>query len=214
MSKDRVLGLLRQAKLFSGFTAKELRTVTELFPMEHRVYKRGERMAAEGEVVSRIGLIVHGEAVMRGVRNESDAHIPRWYGTGDAIGAEVVFTRKKTMPHAVYARRKAEVLWMPCDDPDDFLRLGEAPYAKLVKAFLQVVSEDAMHYLFRGDILAPNTVQDRILEYLRVSTAKTKSFKKLSRQEQADFLCVVRQSLSRAIAKMREEGTLPPDLFD
>lgn len=205
------LKILHASSLFQGFTQADLTYLLDCLKPKISAYEKYQFIAAAGDVFESIGILLSGEAAVYRENAAGDRVMITPLVPGDLFGEMLAFSGTQTWPVSVLAQENCDVLFLgkqkiigACE--------GMCPWHRaLIENLLKILSEKALFLNKKVEYLSIKSMRGRIATYLLEQSKKTRSsifMLPLSRNDMADFLNVSRPSMSREMARMRDEGLI------
>ena len=195
------------SKLFQNFSEDELEGFLAVASTSREAYKKGEVVANEEMPCSHIGIVVSGMIDAQKTYPSGKYITIKHLGEGEMFGEVVVFSNRKTYPATLIAQTATQVFFL---QKEEIMRLQQ-DYPLLMLNFVQILSQKILTLNRRVKSLSYHTLRQRIVDFLLEVYQKngTLMFQlPVSRRQMAELLGTPRPSLSRELAKMREEGLI------
>lgn len=174
-------------------------------------YNKGEVIHFDGELCNRLEIILSGAVAIQ--RIDADGNllgIADLYDD-DILGGNLMFSKNPHYPMTVTAMRPAVILAIGKDLLFDLLHR----HPDMLRAYLELVAD---HTTILGDKIkhyVSKTIRESVMGYLLHECKRQQSnhiHLSLSKKELAEKIGVQRTSLSRELAKMREDGLIQFDV--
>jgi len=195
------------SKLFQNFSEDELEGFLAVASTSREAYKKGQVVANEEMPCSHIGIVVSGMIDAQKTYPSGKYITIKHLGEGEMFGEVVVFSNRKTYPATLIAQTATQVFFL---QKEEIMRLQQ-DYPLLMLNFVQILSQKILTLNKRVKSLSYHTLRQRIVDFLLEVYQKngTLMFQlPVSRRQMAELLGTPRPSLSRELAKMREEGLI------
>ncbi len=203
-----LLGAVRTCRLWRGASPEALARLADAASVVEAV--RGTPLATEGDAAERLGLLVAGKARVFHLAADGRMIAFETLGAGDALAAVAALAGGR-YPANIEAVTPATVAWLPREAVLDLAAHEPAVARNLIAdlagrvinltSVVQTLALDVpgrlARYLFQRSLAAGQATA----EGLRVPLGMTKT-------ELAASLGTVPETLSRAFAKLRDEGVL------
>ncbi|KAB2954261.1 Crp/Fnr family transcriptional regulator [Heliorestis acidaminivorans] len=203
--------LLAECALFQGIEPLVIDEMLFCLDLKSFRYKKNDTIALAGEPLESIGILLKGEALVLKETAAGHRAIMILLNPGDLFGEMVVFSKNSSWPATVIAQEESEVLFISrrkllgqCDNSCTW-------HQKLIENMLRIISEKAMMLNKKVEYLTIKSMRGKLSTYFLEQYRKTgaTTFRlPMKRNELADFLNVSRPSMSREMARMREEGLI------
>lgn len=208
MQNDEILQLT-QFSVLKNFSPSEVAQLAQALQARTSHHGAGAVIVREGDEMDRLGFILQGRVRVQRANHAGHTHLIAQLGAGDLLGEVFVVAG---LPHsmvAVCAEVECRLLWL-CYEP----RLA-APAAlrplilRFQLSIAQNIAQKALKLQDKLFVLSQTSLPSKILTLLALHAPPQQWFTlPLSRQEMADYLCVNRSALSRALSQMKAEGVL------
>jgi CRP-like cAMP-binding protein len=163
-----------------------------------------------GEVCSKLEIILSGKVVIERIDESGNLMTIAEFFSGDVLGGNLMFSKNPYYPMTVTAKEATlileinkERLFRLFSDNHEFLR----SYLEYVSDHTVILGDRIKHYVNR-------TIRDSIISYLDYECKKQNSSTiklNMTKKALAERIGVQRTSLSRELAKMREDGLIKYD---
>lgn len=203
--------IILQTALFHGIERNGLLTMLECLKPTIGSYHRNDIIVMSGDVFESVGMMLKGEATVSKENAAGNRTVMTVLEPGDIFGEMVAFSSQSTWPATVQAQGTCRVLFLARGKI-----VGECSkmcpwHRSLIQNFLKVISEKALMLNKKVEYLTIKSIRGKISTFLLELSQKTGEkniILPLKRNELADYLNVARPSLSREIARMKEEGVI------
>lgn len=203
----KYLELMRQIDLIKSIKPEEIESYLSEGSCKITQYGKNNIVHFVGEVCSKLEIILSGKVVIERI-DESDnlMTIAEFYG-GDVLGGNLMFSKNPYYPMTVTSKDATLILeinknrlFSLFSDNHEFLK----SYLEYVSDHTVILGDRIKHYVNR-------TIRESILSYLDYECKKQNSNiikLNLTKKALAERIGVQRTSLSRELAKMREDGLI------
>ena len=199
--------LMRQIDLIKSIKPEEIESYLSEGSCNITEYGKNNIVHFVGEVCSKLEIILSGKVVIERIDESGNLMtIAGFYG-GDVLGGNLMFSKNPYYPMTVTAKDATLILEINktrlfelFSDNHDFLK----SYLEYVSDHTVILGDRIKHYVNR-------TIRESIISYLDYERKKQNSnIIKLSMTKKAlaERIGVQRTSLSRELAKMREDGLI------
>jgi len=164
-----------------------------------------------GEVCSKLEIILSGKVVIERIDESGNLMTIAEFFSGDVLGGNLMFSKNPHYPMTVTTKQPTVILeinkarlFQLFSDNHDFLK----SYLEYVSDHTVILGDRIKHYVNR-------TIRESIMSYLEYELKKQNgNIIKLSitKKALAEKIGVQRTSLSRELAKMRDDGLIKFDL--
>ncbi|MEL7656694.1 MAG: Crp/Fnr family transcriptional regulator [Bacillota bacterium] len=208
MSEHNMLHLLKKSKLFQGLEDGDLEEIFHFLKPIEREYCKNDIIINQGEPVSKIGILIKGNAISSKYHYNGDVQILRLYQQGEVFSLDAVNTSFLTSPVTMISQTDCAVMYL------SYLKIFETELISseakkiIMSNCSALLSNELIRLMYKIDVLSKRTLQERILTYLSLIREKNgcDSFDISMNQEQfAQYLCVNRSVLSKELNRMRKE---------
>lgn len=208
MKKD--LELMRQIDLIKSINPHEIDSYLSEGSCKVTQYGKNNVVHFVGEICSKCEIILSGKVVIERIDESGNLMTIAEFFNGDVLGGNLMFSKHPYYPMTVTAKEATFILEINMDrlfrlftDNHDFLR----SYLEYVSDHTVILGDRIKHYVNR-------TIRESVLSYLEYECKKQNSNKiklSITKKALADRIGVQRTSLSRELAKMREDGLVKYD---
>ncbi len=163
-----------------------------------------------GEVCSKLDIILSGKVVIERIDESGNLMTIAEFFGGDVLGGNLMFSKNPHYPMTVTAKDATTILEINRDllfflfsNNHDFLR----SYLEYVADHTVILGDRIKHYVNR-------TIRESLISYLNYERKKQNSNiikLNMTKKALAERIGVQRTSLSRELAKMREDGLIKYD---
>ena len=198
---------LSNCVLFDGLDADSI--VYALDRITYRIadYANGEIIALEGDDCDSLGIILDGRVEIQKVFPSGQTMTINIFTQGNIFGESLVFTDRHTYPATITSIEPSQVMFIKKDDIVELSMLD----SKILINFVSILSHRILMLNNRISNLSQDTIRKRISNYLLHEYQEQGTLFLIipfSRKKMAELLNVPRPSLSRELAKMRDEGII------
>ncbi|HEY8500071.1 MAG TPA: Crp/Fnr family transcriptional regulator [Clostridia bacterium] len=174
-------------------------------------YKRYDYITVEGKSFDSIGILLCGEASVSKENASGNRVIISTLKPGSMFGEMFVFSEQALWQSTVQAQKNSAAIFFERDKI-----IGECGnvcswHKKLIWNMLKIISGRAIMLNKQVEYLTIKSIRGKISTYLFEQCNAFNSFTfvlPMNRKELAEFLNVSRPSLSREMARMRDEGII------
>lgn len=204
---DKWKKTINQSKLFRGFAEKELELFLTTANANRERFPKGAVVANEEMPCTHIGIIISGMVDAQKTYPSGKYITIKHLGEGEMFGEVVVFSDRQTYPATLIAQMETEIFFL---QKEEIMRL-QPEFPLLMLNFVQILSQKILTLNHRVKSLSYHTLRQRIVDFLLEVYKKngTMMFQlPVSRKQMAELLGTPRPSLSRELAKMKDEGLI------
>lgn len=198
---------MKQTTLLSSLSAEEIKRYISDRSFATHVYGKNNIVHFSGEVCSKLEIILSGSIVVDRIDESGNLMTVAEFLSDDILGGNLLFSKNPHYPMTITAKSSTVVLeinrerlFQLFSDNHDFL-----------KSFLEFISDHAMILGDRIKHYVNRTIRESILSYLDYECKKQNSNHiklSITKKALAERIGVQRTSLSRELAKMRDEGLI------
>lgn len=201
------LELMRQIDLIKSINPQDIDSYLSEGSCKITQYGKNNIVHFVGEVCSKLEIILSGKVVIERIDESGNLMTIAEFFNGDVLGGNLMFSKNPYYPMTVTAKEATLILEINKDrlfslfsDNHEFLK----SYLEYVSDHTVILGDRIKHYVNR-------TIRESIISYLDYECKKQNSnIIKLSMTKKAlaERIGVQRTSLSRELAKMREDGLI------
>lgn len=202
---------LSNVELFQDINGIELENMLTCLKPKISHYKKGENIAIAGDPFEGIGIVLVGEVMITKENAAGNRVILTKLQKESIFGEMIAFSQMNVWPATVIVIEDCSIMFI---EPNKIIGSCEQAcnsHTKLILNMLKTISKRALILNRKVEYLAIKSMREKIstflLEQFNVSGKNTFMIA-LNRNELADFLNVSRPSMSREIAKMKDEGII------
>ena len=199
--------LMREIDLIKSIKPQEIDSYLTEGSCKITQYGKNNIVHFVGEVCSKLEIILSGKVVIERIDESGNLMTIAEFFNGDVLGGNLMFSKNPYYPMTVTAKEATLILEINKDrlfslfsDNHEFLK----SYLEYVSDHTVILGDRIKHYVNR-------TIRESIISYLDYECKKQNSnIIKLSMTKKAlaERIGVQRTSLSRELAKMREDGLI------
>lgn len=209
---DQHLTLITDSTLLGMFTSIEIQGFLRQGSFKIITVPRGSLLHLEGELCSKLELIISGKLVVERISDTGDLLPIADFTINDVLGGGLIFSQKPYYPMTVSAQQTSIIVQIPkdvlfallCNNPC-FLQV----YLELTSDRTSILADKIKHNLnkpLRERIISFLDHQYRLQQNKRIELSMTKTML-------AQKIGVQRTSLSRELKKMQDEGLITFDTY-
>ena len=199
--------LMREIDLIKSIKPQEIDSYLTEGSCKITQYGKNNIVHFVGEVCSKLEIILSGKVVIERIDESGNLMTIAEFFNGDVLGGNLMFSKNPHYPMTVTAKEATLILEI---NKDRLFSLFSDNH-EFLKSYLEYVSD---HTVILGDRIknyVNRTIRESIISYLDYECKKQNSnIIKLSMTKKAlaERIGVQRTSLSRELAKMREDGLI------
>lgn len=199
---------MSKTALFTGITRSDTAKIKQCLKAEEKYYMQGEEIySCDPTRILKIGALTEGEASVK-YFSGNRIYKKEFLKKGDAFG-ELFSPPPSGHTVKIFAETDSSVLFFdystltrPCSEACYF-------HFAVLSNIYKISSERMREENFRLSLLKEKTAKEKILSFLeneRILHGSSSFDIALSQAELADYLCLDRSALSRAVSQLRSEG--------
>lgn len=203
--------ILIKVPLFKGIEASELEHVLSCLKPTVRTYKKSECITLEGDTFSGIGVVLSGKVTVTKTNEVGERIIMTQLTEGGVYGEMMAFSSLKIWLASVVAESDCVILSLTPNAILSHCHHMCVGHKQLMLNMLEIVSNKALGLNRKVNYLSIKSMRGKLAKYLLESyhSSGDKLFDiDFNRNELAEFLQVSRPSMSRELAKMKDEGII------
>lgn len=209
---SEVLGYLKKIPLFKDLDEETLGRFSEYFKVKS--YDKNSIVMFEGETGENLYIIKSGIAKVIVTSEEGKDKILALLGPGECFG-EMSILDRKTASATVAAHENLEIFYIYKDDFLNFLKTNEEFMFNIIKVLtgrLRDADREIESLTFKGTMeRLMDILLDLAMEYGVATEDGVCINKQYTHSHLADILGVSRETVSRNLAKLRDEGYIRLD---
>lgn len=204
---NKAYAQMRQTPLLSSLSADEIRNYMTEGSFKITEYGKNNIIHFVGDVCSKLEIILVGRVVVERIDESGNLMTIAEFLSDDILGGNLMFSKNPHYPMTITAKQPTviidinkERLFQLFSDNNDFLRT----YLEFVSDHASILGDRIKHYVNR-------TIRDCVVSYLEYECKRQNSSHirfNMSKKELAEKIGVQRTSLSRELAKMRDDGVI------
>lgn len=210
MLKDNI-ETLKTIPLFTNIKEDELLGVLSCIKGTIKQFKKGEIIGLTGDEFLHFGIIISGSVTVSKDGYDGSRLIISVLGKSDMFGEIVAFTKNPILPANLISNEKSEILFIPKDKIVSSCKSVCSFHTTLSNNMLRIIATKAFMLNKKIEYLSIKSMRGKLSAYLlelyKQQGASTISLP-INRNELADFLNVSRPSMSRELARLKDEGII------
>ena len=205
-----ILDLLKQIDLVKSFDANQLESLLQAKGNKVNSHERNNIVHFVGDICENLEIILSGEVAVERIDESGKLMTIAEFFDGDILGGNLLFSKNPCYPMTVTAKKPTIILEISKRQ----LFYLFASSLDFLKSYLAYISD---HSVILGDRIkhyVNRTIRECIISYLDYESKKQESSTiklTISKKALAERIGVQRTSLSRELAKMRNEGLIEFD---
>ncbi len=204
---NNYIKLIQDTFLFYSFTSETIQEYMKNKKFRVVEYFKDNTIHYEGELCEKLEIILSGTVIIERINRNGNVLTVTELNEKDVLGGNLLFSKNPYYPMTVSAKTSTKVLEV--NEEDLFDLLSKHPF--VLKSYLELVCDNA--YILGNKIkdYGQKTIRESILNYLNYECKKQNSNEivlSITKKELAKKIGVQRTSLSRELAKMRDDGLI------
>lgn len=204
---NNYIKLIQNTFLFYSFTPETIQEYMRNKKFRVVEYFKNNTIHYEGELCERLEIILSGTVIIERINKNGNILTVTELNENDVLGGNLLFSKNPYYPMTVSTKTTTKILEVKAEDLFDLL----SKHSFVLKSYLELVCDNA--YILGNKIkdYAQKTIRESILNYLNYECKKQSSNEiilPITKKELAKKIGVQRTSLSRELAKMRDDGLI------
>lgn len=207
----KYLAIVRNNPLFSDIDDESIDQLLSCLKPAVKHYRRNEFIALTGDLFASIGVILEGQVSVLKESASGNKTVISQLGPGEMYGEMIAFSNQEYYPVTVEALKDTTVMEL-----DRKAIIGQCPnmcswHKTLVQNMLKIVSNRALMLNKKVEYLSIRSMRGKLSTFFMDELNRTKKNTftlNMNRNQLAEYLNVSRPSMSREMAKLREEGVI------
>ena len=201
---------LKQIALVESFDVNQLESLLQAKSNKVNSYEKNNIVHFVGDICEKLEIILSGEVVVDRIDESGKLMTIAEFFDGDILGGNLLFSKNPYYPMTVTAKKPTIILEISKEQLFDLF----ASSLDFLKSYLAYISD---HSVILGDRIkhyVNRTIRECIISYLDYESKKQESNTiklEITKKALAERIGVQRTSLSRELAKMRDEGLIKLD---
>lgn len=207
---DSDLDLMKQTVLLKLLSADELRQYLNDGTFKINTYGKNNVVHFVGELCSKLEIILKGRVVVERIDESGNLMTIAEFLNDEILGGNLLFSKNPYYPMTITAKRPTVILEI---HKDRLFKLFSHNH-EFLKCYLEFISDHATILGDRIKHYVNRTIRDSVMSFLDYERKQQNSNKirlNVSKKALAEKIGVQRTSLSRELAKMRDEGVIEFD---
>lgn len=206
---EKYYSKIKNSPLFCGITDAELEKMLKCFGGYVKKYEDGDMIIRQGEIISKIYLILDGE-----VNVEKETYwgrriiIQKLYANNN-IGLALVASKNIEANINAVCVGHALILILNYEKCSRMCQNACMHHGVLISNLFKILSKENIELIEKIENISQKTIRDKLLTYLSNESQKHKSniFEiPFNRQDLADYLNIDRSAMSFELSKLKSEG--------
>ena len=208
---EKYLSKIKKSPLFLGITEEELSRMLTCFGATVKKYESGDMIIRQGDVVSKIYMILDGV-----VNIEKDSYwgariIVQKLSELNNIALCLVASKNTEATISAVCSKKATILALNFNNCTTMCTNACNHHIALIQNMFKILSKENIELLEKIENISQKSIRDKLLTYLSNESLKHKSSSfeiNFNRQELADYLNIDRSAMSFEMSKLKNEGII------
>lgn len=208
---EKYLQIIKKSSLFIGITELELSKMLKCFSATIKKYEQGEVIIRQGDIVSKIYMILEGS-----VNIEKDSYwgrriIVQKLGQLNNIALGLVASKNIESTISAMCTKNATILTMNFEKCSTMCTNACNHHVFLIQNMFKILSKENIELLEKIENISQKSIRDKLLTYFSNESLKNKSTNfeiGFNRQELADYLNIDRSAMSFEMSKLKKEGII------
>ena len=208
---ENYFGAMKQVDLIKSIKSEEIELFLNEGSFKTTEYGKNNIVHFVGEVCSKLEIILSGKVVIERIDESGNLMTIAEFFSGDVLGGNLMFSKNPHYPMTVTTKQPTVILeinkarlFQLFSDNHDFLK----SYLEYVSDHTVILGDRIKHYVNR-------TIRESIMSYLDYELKKQNGNTiklSITKKALAEKIGVQRTSLSRELAKMRDDGLIKFDI--
>lgn len=207
---DKNYHLIKDLDLLKSLSEEDLKRKLDQGIFKFSSYGKENIVHLEGDLCDKLEIIINGKVLVERIDESGGGFIVSHFQANDILGGNLIFNKEPYYPMTVMTDQASLLLEIRKTDLFTLMTRDE----EFLRTFLEVISGQTFAL---GDIIknySKKTIRQSLLTYLereRLRQGSDRIELGFSKKLLAEKMAVQRTSLSRELAKMREEGLIDFD---
>lgn len=202
--------LLRQATLLNSISDEDILTYLKNGSFKIASYSNNSVIHFDGEVCNKMEIILTGKVVVDSIDEAGHLLTISDFYAGDILGGHLLFSKNPYYPMTISTQSPTQILEIEKETMFNLLSMNPG----MLQAYLESVSDNAFILGDKIKNYVNKTIRESIMNYLNYESKKQNSNHikiGITKKALAEKIGVQRTSLSRELAKMRDDGLIEFD---
>jgi len=203
--------VLLEVPMFKQIEETELFHILQCLAPSLKYYKKGELITMEGDDFTGIGVVIEGKVTVTKNNEVGERMIMTQLVVGEVFGEMMAFTSSKQWLATVIAESDTLILSLLPSAILSHCHRMCVGHKQLMLNMLEIISNKALGLNRKVSYLSIKSMRGKLSKYLIEEQLKHNALLfdiSFNRNEMSEFLNVSRPSMSRELAKMKEEGII------
>lgn len=208
---DEYIEVLLKVDLFKNISRDDLGILLGCIRPRKVSFKKGEIVAIAGESFSGIGIVLKGEVMVTKENAAGNRVVMGKMPQGHLFGEIIAFSDVNQWPATVITTEDSLLMFIEANRILGNCESSCSYHRTLILNMMTIVSKKALQLNKKVEYLAIKGMREKLATYFieqhQINHKKTFNLS-FNRNELAEFLNVSRPSMSREIARMKDEGII------
>lgn len=208
---EEYISVLSKCALFKGIKNDDFSHLLSCMNSYTKKFKADEYIFFAGNEINHVGVILSGSVEIIKENLAGSRHIMAFLGPAHIFGEGIVCTRERVSPVTIRVKEDTRVLFVPFERITRSCGNTCTFHVQLIQNMMMILGEKNYNLNTKIELLTLKGMREKIAAYL-LNESKTKNsvnFQVIpNRNELAEFLNVSRTSMSRELARMKEENII------
>ncbi len=208
---EKYLPVLKKCALFRNLEERNLGSLLKCLGAQVRSFAAEEYIFFAGDEINYVGIVASGVIEILKESLAGNKHIVAFLGPSDLFAEGIVCTASRVSPVTVQANEASEVLMIPYERIIKTCGSSCSFHFGLIQNMMLVLGEKNVNLNRKLELLTLKGMREKLASFLmneaRMRRGNTFQIM-LNRTELADYLNVSRTSMTRELARMKEEGLI------
>lgn len=207
----KYIPVLKRTKMFAGVGDDEIASMLSCLNARLSTYQKGEYVLRQGEHLSNITVLVHGNLHIQKDDYWGNRSILGHISVGEMFGEAYIAPDSGALLNDVVAVEDSAVIFFDVKRVITTCPSACRFHALVVQNLFFAISEKNRKLVQKLGHMSKRSTREKLISYLSEEAKRQNcaSFEiPFNRQQLADFLSVDRSALSNELCKMRDEGRL------
>lgn len=208
---ENYLKALSKCRLFNNIDESELKDLMSCLKPAFKCYSRNSIVVNNGDKLDSLGIILEGEASIFKESISGNRLLIKNLREGEMFGEVAVFAGKSEWPALVQAITPLAACFIPKERITAQCANACRWHHTMINNMLELVAQRALVLSKKLEYISIKTMRSKLCSYIYEQFRRSRTMTlmlPLNRMQLADFLNVSRPSMSRELARMREEGII------
>lgn len=203
--------VLKECVLFNGIEIIDYNSILSCLNTYTKKYLKGENIINNNSDLSRIGIVISGNAQIIKEDYFGNQNILANIVQGETFGESFVASDKKIPYITIIAKEDSEILFIDYKKIINMCSNACIFHNKLIENMLKVSAIKNVNLTQKIQHMSEKTIQNKLLSYLSAQAlvSESNSFKiPFNRQELANYLSIDRSAMSKELSNLRKLGII------